>query len=101
MAYCGPRGIPLSTFLSWSEDDQQAALAWQSHEARRCSGCGTHPDDWAEDRHAFHAEAYQCSGCLKLERLKQAPHVVNGEPGLHLRLADGIDRDCVRCNPRA
>jgi hypothetical protein len=103
MAYCGPRGIPLSTFLSWSEADQEAALAWQAHESRRCGSCGTHPDDWSPqaggDREAYHAEVHQCPGCLKVERLKQAPHVVTGPPGMHIRLADGIHRDCPRCNP--
>ncbi len=36
MAYCGPRGIPLTEFLAWDETDQDAALAWQSYESRRC-----------------------------------------------------------------
>lgn len=103
MAYCGPRGIPLSMFLAWSEDDQQAALGWQSHEARRCTSCGTHADEWSEqaggDRDAYHGEAYQCPGCLRLERTRQAPEVVQGDPGMHVRLVHGIHRDCPRCNP--
>lgn len=99
MAYCGPRGIPLSVFLSWPEADQQAALGWQAHEGRRCGSCGTHPDDWDEDKHAYHPEAFQCAGCRDVERTKQAPEVVNGERGLHIRLVPGTHKDCSRCNP--
>lgn len=103
MAYCAPRGIPLSVFLCWSEDDQHAALGWQTHEARRCASCGTHPEEWDErqggDRHAYHGEHYQCPGCRTLDRVRQAPEIVNGEPGMHVRLVPGIHRDCPRCNP--
>ncbi len=99
MAYCGPRGIPLSVFLSWPEPDQQAALGWAAHEARRCGSCGTHPDDWAGDRGAFHPEVFQCPGCVQLERQREAPDVVNGARGLHLRLSAGTHKACARCNP--
>lgn len=63
MAYCGPRGIPLSQFLGWSEHDQAAALAWQSHEAARCPHCGTHPQEWRDDPHAYTAQPRGCLGC--------------------------------------
>ena len=71
MAYCGPRGIPLSRFLDWDDGDQDAALVWQAHEARRCPSCGTHPDDWdptkGGDRSAYAAEVVICPGCRTLD----------------------------------
>jgi hypothetical protein len=71
MAYCGPKGIPLSAFLSWDDGDQEAALVWQGHEARRCPSCGTHPDDWdparGGRRDAYAAEVVVCPGCRELD----------------------------------
>jgi len=104
MSYCGPKGIPLSRFLSWSEQDQDAALAWQAHDNRRCPGCGTHPDDWVEDkggsRYAYHAEAYVCQGCVESQRMTESEAVVKGGRGVHVRLAAGSHGDCARCRPK-
>ena len=90
MAYCGPRGIPLSKFLAWSEEDQQAALAWQTWEHSRCPDCGTHEEDWDPDRSgsrdAFSAVAHICQGCVELQRLQANPEVQSGIRGIHLRL---------------
>jgi hypothetical protein len=101
MSYCGPKGIPLSGFLSWSVADQDAALAWQAHENRRCPGCGTHPDDWNEkkggSRHAYHGEWGTCQGCVELQRLNESPQVQSGGRGVHTRLAPGSHGDCERC----
>lgn len=100
MAYCGPHGIPLSQFLDWPQADQQAALSWQAHESRRCNGCGTHPDDWAGNRDAFHGEHYQCPGCLKAHRESEHPNVKDGKiPALHVRLKPGPKHACEWCNP--
>src|SRR5688572_23759004 len=104
MAYCGPRGIPLSTFLAWSQADQDAALGWQAHEGRRCQGCGTLPEEWNEtvggDRYAYHAEIHQCEGCVNLQRARESPRVAGGhERGLQVRLAHGTAGACPRCNP--
>jgi hypothetical protein len=78
MAYCGPRGIPLSAFLSWDDADQDAAIQWQSYEGQRCPGCGTHPDDWT-DGNGWVAEPHRCPGChrveaenVKLQHIKEA-----------------------------
>lgn len=100
MAYCGPRGIALSTFLAWSRSDQDAALEWSAHEARRCSGCGTHPDDWAEDRNSHHAHlSDQCPGCLARHRLEE--HSKDGrKPGVNVLLPRGPAKDCRRCKPK-
>ena len=101
MAYCAPKGIPLSRFLAWSTADQDAALAWQAHDNRRCGACGTHPDDWDEDkggtRYAYHAEAYVCRGCVESQRMQESPTVVDGGRGVHVRLAMGSHGDCPRC----
>lgn len=104
MAYCGPKGIPLSQFLSWSEPDQDAALAWQSHENRRCPGCGTHPDDWNEKkggtRWAYHGEWFTCPGCVESQRLNESPQVRDAGRGVHVRLSAGSHGDCDRCAPK-
>lgn len=91
MAYCAPRGIPLrEVFLRWPQEDQDDALTWAAHEARRCSGCGTHPDDWDPDaggeRHAFRAEPYQCQGCVETQRTAEAPEMQDGQRGMRVRL---------------
>ena len=90
MAYCGPRGIPLSVFLAWPEDDQQAALAWQAREQARCPGCGTHEEDWDPEqdgsRNAYTAVAVVCQGCVELQRMQDNPEIRNGVRGVHLRL---------------
>jgi hypothetical protein len=87
MAYCGPRGIPLSTFLAWSVDDQQAALVWQSEESLKCPNCGTAEWQWEQDPNFAQAEARVCMGCQRVgtERKayeKSAEHM----PGLQIRL---------------
>lgn len=89
MAYCGPRGIPLSTFLSWSKDDQAAALAWSGYESRRCRNCGFHPD---EDQRHTHTDI--CPGCVKRD---QAAKAAEDTPGAHVRLAHGTAATCDRC----
>lgn len=37
--YCAPLGIPHTTFLGWSDDDQAKALAWQTQDDDKCPGC--------------------------------------------------------------
>jgi hypothetical protein len=103
MDYCGPKGIPLDVFLTWKESSQDAALAWQFHENRRCSGCGTHPDDWNEkqggSRMAYHGEWYTCPGCIEQERLRESPEIQKAGRGVHVRLAHGSHGECNRCAP--
>lgn len=92
MAYVGPRGIPLSRFLSWTQYDQDAALAWQAHESRRCPGCGWHPQEGPARPHA-HLDT--CPGCVEIERT-QATEEAKGR-GVRVRLARK-GGDCERCN---
>jgi hypothetical protein len=106
MAYCGPRGIPLSEFMGWSDRDQDEALAWQAWESRRCPECGTHPEDWDErqggSRYAHHAEIFTCQGCVEKERMQDSPQVKNTPGrGIHVRLATGAHGECSRCKPQA
>lgn len=67
MDYCGPRGIPHSTFLGWSDLDRDKALEWFARDQSRCQGCGTPPVDWDEarggDREAYHPTVTECQGC--------------------------------------
>jgi hypothetical protein len=89
MAYCGPNGIPLSTFLAWRPDDRHAAMAWQARESHRCRGCGTFAEDWdpecGGDRNAYKATFTECQGCIELERLRDAPELRDVR-GVHLHL---------------
>lgn len=97
MRYCGPRGIALSTFLSWPEADQDAALTWAEHEDQRCGTCGTHPDDWHGDRYAWHAEVSRCAGCEQLEQLAASDRTKDIGKGIKLHLARGSAAGCLRC----
>lgn len=67
MAYCGPLGMPLSRFLRWDRDDQDAALLWSMRERAAHPACGTRPDEWdpelGGDHHAYIAEVRSCRGC--------------------------------------
>jgi hypothetical protein len=98
MAYCGPRGIELDTFLRWSPRSQEAALDWADYEGRRCQRCGTHPQDWAEDRYAHHAHLNQCRGCQEQQRLSESPDAKEGR-GVYVVIASGPATDCPACRP--
>lgn len=86
MAYCGPKGIPLDEFLSWSQHSQDAALHWQAQEARRCPGCSTLPEEWEPDLggsgNAYIAERVICPGCARLNTVRED----QPPPGRHYRL---------------
>ena len=90
MAYCGPRGIPLSVFLGWPQGDQDAALAWQADQDARCATCGTHPEDWDPEagghRMALRPELYRCRGCERLEQLQQSSEPAEAGRGVHIRM---------------
>ncbi len=70
MDYCGPLGLPRSTFLGWDSDDRHAAIVWQLHRAAVHPPCGTRPEEWDPDRggheHAYMAEIRACRGCETL-----------------------------------
>lgn len=67
LAYCAPRGIPLSTFFTrWTEKDRQAAIDWLAAQNDRCPGCGhpvsecmAHVDEAPE----YEAEVLRCHAC--------------------------------------
>lgn len=63
MSYCGPRGIPLSEFNSWSDIDQAAALAWQRREDEKCPQCRIHPDV-TDPEHGGHPDALRLGSVL-------------------------------------
>lgn len=90
MAYCGPRAIPLTAFLAWDPSDQEAALSWQGYEARRCSGCGHHPDE--PPRHP-HVDV--CPGCVVVERTRKGEDAQVS--GAHVHMAHGLMTACDRC----
>lgn len=103
MAYCGPKGIPLHEFLAWPDESQQAALAWQAHEAHRCPGCGTHRDEWTEDgrpRQAHHFAEEICPGCQSLARARERLQGdANAPRGVGIVRHHGSAASCPVCRP--
>jgi hypothetical protein len=71
MAYCGPRGLAWSEFLSWDQISRDAALLWARMEAETCS-CGTRLEEWDRDKGghpaAYVATVRECPGCAALAR---------------------------------
>lgn len=65
-----PLGIAHSQFLSWSEDDQDKALAWMRLRASTCGLCGTRQEEWDEDPFAYVGHSWRCPGCEVTEREK-------------------------------
>lgn len=106
MDYCGPRGIPYSTFLDWDDLSQSAALAWQARERDRCGGCGQHRSDWLDDhgqelrqRPAEVVDVF-CPACSDLEAARQARG--DGErPGFHLAFSPLHPVDADAPGPRS
>jgi hypothetical protein len=86
MAYCGPKGIPLSTFLSWPVDDQQAALVWQAEESLKCPNCGTADWQWEQDPDFAEPETRICIGCQMLDIERENNDKGKRAPGQQIRL---------------
>ena len=95
MDYCGPKGIPLSSFLSWTVDDQDAALWWQAELNLRCRNCGTAEWEWEQDPYAYGVVQKVCKGCAMTQAAqRQAEEKTAGMkfslaelmPGLQIRL---------------
>lgn len=63
-----PKGIPHSTFLSWSPMDQDKALAWEREQRKVCNGCGTRAEEWSKDRFAYVGQQHYCPGCDLVEQ---------------------------------
>jgi hypothetical protein len=67
MAVCMRLGLRHSEFTGWDRDDRDKALWFHIHEAQRCPGCGTRPEEWdpacGGDLHAYHMEPVHCRGC--------------------------------------
>jgi hypothetical protein len=98
MDYCGPAGIPYSTFLAWPSFDQDAALSWKARQASRCPGCGTVEDEWDPDdrgrpqEHPWVASAHLCHGCMALDVARAAPAMRDAGAGISVRLVRPPDR---------
>lgn len=90
MDYCGPRGIPLETFLDWPQLSQDAALTWAGYESRRCGECGVHPDEGPH-----HPHVNVCAHCAARDAAAKSEE---GQlPGAHVTMAHGTSLDCPRC----
>jgi hypothetical protein len=46
------------------------ALAWMRNKTETCSGCGTRPDEWSLDEHAYLSDHWTCEGCARLAEEK-------------------------------
>jgi hypothetical protein len=81
LAVCATYGLPHSQFLNWSRDDRDKALWYQIRQGETCRGCGTHPDEWDENkgghRRAYLAEILVCPGCEVRQR--EEHELQNGE----------------------
>lgn len=64
--YCVPLGIPHSVFLTWSELDQDKAMAYQAEMRTVCKGCGTRKSEWDADPDAYVGDLVTCEGCTRL-----------------------------------
>lgn len=74
MAYCAPKGIPHSVFLSWPDADQDKALEFQALEANRCPFCGSEDADWIDPetkrllpKPKYRTSTRRCYGCVEIE----------------------------------
>lgn len=60
----------------WTDEDRDKAIWHAKYKAERCSGCGTHPDEWnpnkGGDRQAYGAVEERCAGCAALEQHQEA-----------------------------
>lgn len=90
MAYCGPLGLPHSTFLSWDRDDRDKAIVWALRKAQTCAHCGTRPDEWdpAQGGHdeAYLTELHQCWGCDAKAKAEKRNEAKLKKPGAHVVL---------------
>lgn len=85
-----PLGIPHSAFLSWSEDDQDAALAFMRAKTELCS-CGTRAAEWEADRFAYTGTIWRCPGCELLELERQ--NIPENAKGMHVGLERNLHQD--------
>ncbi len=60
-------------FLSWSDEDQDKALAWVVQQRGRCDSCGTFDWQWPDEGNDSHLEAdvFLCYGCERIERVHE------------------------------
>lgn len=60
----------------WTQQDRDKSIWHARYRAERCSGCGTHPDEWdpakGGDRQAYAAVESRCAGCAMLEQQQAA-----------------------------
>lgn len=68
--------VPHSVFLDWDRDDRDKAVMHQIRKSERCSGCGTHPDEWdptlGGSVDAYVTKLVHCKGCQTKESGEEA-----------------------------
>lgn len=53
--------------MSWSELDQDKALAWRREQRKVCT-CGTRAEEWEKDRYAYVGQQRSCPGCEVMQQ---------------------------------
>jgi hypothetical protein len=97
MDYCAPRGLPLSGFLGWPADDQDAALWWQAEQNLRCRSCGTAAWEWEENPSAYGVGESVCRGCALIDRARrEADEKVAGTKFSRAELFPGLQFHLTR-----
>lgn len=96
MDYCGPAGVPLTTFRGWDAESYGAALAWQHRRDESCGRCGQSLDESTGEgmRDGYTALPVVCGGCASIDRGSRTVRRDQGN-GDHTA-ADGIRWRVVR-----
>jgi len=100
LAYCAPRGIPLSVFLGrvvwaghpqWTQRDAQAAVLWEIEQNSRCSGCGRpRSESMVDEKDApdYKVTVTKCWACEARDaKLKEQQEEGVSSSGLYLSVA--------------
>jgi hypothetical protein len=64
--------IPHTEFLSWSEGDQQKALAWEIRRRQTCPSCLTREDEWLGGGRPYTPKKITCIGCRELSKANKS-----------------------------
>lgn len=104
LAYCAPRGIPLSVFMGrvvypgdpqWEERDRWAAMEWLVEDRTRCSGCGFPRDEcMATESPEYMVEATRCKACEARDAsMREFQEGGGSASGMYFTIRKGADGD--------
>ena len=100
LQYCVPLGIPHSEFKSWSESDQDKALAFNIAKNEICDMCGSREADWVDEETGRLLEkpyltpvGIRCHGCAQIAQYKESTYKDGTPDGVRIVLWDDEDVD--------